>query len=354
MLSREAALVEIEALSRDALMRIVGESGLAVADISLIARSRGAQEQYDADDGAIIAGDEQHESTIELRSGTRGSSARRQLAQLWAVLAAVHASLVGGTKMTQRELWYRLKTTGLFASPQQVNDRVLDACAAISHRCGSPCPREALGVTAAPRGSMTGSVTLLPPVAPGADSAAPPPPQPLDASVYQVPGDTEAVRALRFGSDSRARCVLVVEKDSIFRRLIDDRFTERVPCVLITACGYPDLATRALVRAVVDALGVCAYALTDHNPHGLALMLAYKFGTAAHALERNACCPSLHWLGLRAADVRPGGLAYDGDGDDDALPADAFQPYTARDRSLLQGLRQRPCASHARTREDGH
>jgi hypothetical protein len=112
--------------------------------------------------GAAGEKDEAADDAIEVRSGTHGGAARRHLAQLWVVLDAVHATLHDGTKMTQRELWYRLKTTGLFSSPQQVNERVLDACAAISFRCGTPCPREALGITAAPRGSMTGCVTLLP------------------------------------------------------------------------------------------------------------------------------------------------------------------------------------------------
>ena len=353
-LTRAGALAEVEALASDALIRIVTESGLGVADLSLLARPRGALELYD-DDEAIVAAarcaagaagknDDAADDAIEVRSGTHGGAARRHLAQLWVVLDAVHATLLDGTKMTQRELWYRLKTTGLFASPQQVNERVLDACAAISCRCGTPCPREALGITAAPRGSMTGCVTLLASAAAVAAVA-----QPLDASVFQVPGDTEAVRALRFCPRSRARCVLVVEKDSVFRRLVDDRFVERLPCVLVTACGFPDLATRTLVRALVDALHVRAFALTDYNPHGLCLMLAYKHGTASFALEARACCPSLHWIGLRAADV---GAATDEDEDEDeddagGLPPDAFQPFTARDRAVCAGLRRRPCVARS-------
>ena len=347
-LTRAGALAEVEALASDALIRIVTESGLGVADLSLLARPRGALELYD-DDEAIVAAarcaagaagknDDAADDAIEVRSGTHGGAARRHLAQLWVVLDAVHATLLDGTKMTQRELWYRLKTTGLFASPQQVNERVLDACAAISCRCGTPCPREALGITAAPRGSMTGCVTLLASAAAVAAVA-----QPLDASVFQVPGDTEAVRALRFCPRSRARCVLVVEKDSVFRRLVDDRFVERLPCVLVTACGFPDLATRTLVRALVDALHVRAFALTDYNPHGLCLMLAYKHGTASFALEARACCPSLHWIGLRAADV---GAATEED-DASGLPPDAFQPFTARDRAVCAGLRRRPCVARS-------
>ena len=348
-LTRAEALAEVEALARDALIRIVTESGLGVADLTLLARPSGALELYDEDDAIVAAArcaagaagekDEAADDAIEVRSGTHGGAARRHLAQLWVVLDAVHATLHDGTKMTQRELWYRLKTTGLFSSPQQVNERVLDACAAISFRCGTPCPREALGITAAPRGSMTGCVTLLPSAAAAAAAVA----QPLDASVFQVPGDTEAVRALRFCPRIRARCVLVVEKDSVFRRLVDDRFVERLPCVLVTACGFPDLATRMLVRALVDSLKVPAFALTDYNPHGLCLMLAYKHGTARLALEARACCPSLHWIGLRAADV---GAATEED-DASGLPPDAFQPFTARDRAVCAGLRRRPCVARS-------
>ena len=86
--------------------------------------------------------------------------------------------------------------------------------------------------------------------------------------VWQIPGDTSLIRELRIAADSRARCVLVVEKDSVFRRLHNDGLHRRLPCVLITGCGFPDLATRTLVQHVVRALGVRAFVLTDYNPHG--------------------------------------------------------------------------------------
>ena len=362
MASRSVAEHEIAGLAVDALKRITSQHGLGVADVSLLVRQRGMCD----DDGALAEGAE----TTKM-GGEKGIAQRRQLAQLWTVLEATHATLRADSRCTQRELWYRLKTTGLFSGPPQVNERVLDACAVVSHRSGTAVLREGLGVIAAPRGSMTGCITLLPP-----DGA---PAQPLDTSVFQVPGSTEAIRALRFAADSRARCVLVVEKDSVFRRLIADGLLARFPCVLITASGYPDLATRALVGRVVDALRVRCFALTDYNPHGLALMLAYKHGTANLGLESGCCCPSLQWLGLRAAHVtqRGGGErqsaaastgypddddycsgddnfdyehAHDGvdgiyaDGGDAAargLPADVFQPMTSRDKSLLTGLLQR-------------
>ena len=407
---RDDVVRALEGLARDALVRIGTDHGLGVADVALLVRARGAVDQCT---GGLAA-----EGTTTTMGAARNIHMRRQLAQLWALLETLHASLVSGSKATQRELWYRLKPSGLFASPAQVNARILDLAAAVSLRLGAPCSRELLGVTAAPRGSITGCLTIVPPCdTPTSPGDAPtttlpdsPPPssryprdatahpnstashraglavgQPLDASVFQVPGDTEAIRRLGISAaDRRARCVLVVEKDSVFRRLVDDRFAGALPCVLVTACGFPDLATRALVRKVTAALGLRAFALTDYNPHGLALMLAYKHGTDALGLERDASCPSLEWLGLRADHVAAeghtlptvpvgeapargdplvgGGDANDRDDHDDdddhdgrvaaspprggetvyVLPDDARQPLSSRDKALLGSLSKRP------------
>ena len=252
---------------------------LPVANISLLKRERGMVDE----EGALL-----EDAAADTLCASRSIVARRHLAQLWAVLAAIHATLASDGRCTQRELWYRLKTTGMFASgPPLVNDRVLDACAAVSFRCGAAIRRETLGVIAAPRGQMTGCITLLATDGSGA------PPRPLDdGEVFQVPGDTELVRSLRFAAGSRARVVLVVEKDSIFRRLVADRFTERLPSVLITASGYPDLATRALVGSVVGALGVRCFALTDYNPHGSASATIEPPMPPNHQSPRRAANPS--------------------------------------------------------------
>ena len=190
----------------------------------------------------------------------------------------------------------------------QVYDRVSESGAIIAEWTGKACPREALGVIAAPRGSMTGTVSL----------ATPDGPRQLDDAVYAIPGDPEECSRLRFAS-SRARYVVVVEKDTVFTRLLDDRFTRLLPCLLITACGYPSLAVRALVQHVVKALALPCVVLTDYNPHGMALMLCYKHGSVSrspptrHTLRNKAtvllvrmsvvCCalrPPLRWTATAA------------------------------------------------------
>ena len=42
----------------------------------------------------------------------------------------------------------------------------------------------------------------------------------------------------------------------VFRRLVDDGLMRRLPCLLLTACGFPDYASRAALRRVADALDV--------------------------------------------------------------------------------------------------
>jgi len=42
--------------------------------------------------------------------------------------------------------------------------------------------------------------------------------------------------------------VVVVEKDSVFTKLVQERVFDQLPCVLVTAKGFPDLATRVFLK----------------------------------------------------------------------------------------------------------
>jgi len=56
---------------------------------------------------------------------------------------------------------------------------------------------------------------------------------------------------------SDAKFVLLVEKDAAFMRLAEDRFYNTYPCIIITAKGQPDVATRLFLRKVSERI----------NPH---------------------------------------------------------------------------------------
>jgi meiotic recombination protein SPO11 len=52
---------------------------------------------------------------------------------------------------------------------------------------------------------------------------------------------------LRRPIESDARYIVVVEKKCVFDELSAERFFNHLNCILVTASGTPDLATRAFV-----------------------------------------------------------------------------------------------------------
>ncbi|CAG8246252.1 unnamed protein product [Penicillium salamii] len=111
---------------------------------------------------------------------------------------------------------------------------------------------------------------------------------------------------------SRVRWVLVIEKEAVFHRLARTAYHIRATAgegLLVTGKGYPDLSTRLFLRKLFDLASTRIvplrfYALTDGDPHGIAIMSTYKYGSAAH-LHENArlSIPRLQWLGLRVSDI---------------------------------------------------
>lgn len=48
--------------------------------------------------------------------------------------------------------------------------------------------------------------------------------------------------------------MVVVEKDAVFQRLVEDGFAEQTGTILVTAKGMPDMATRAFLHFLCTAL----------------------------------------------------------------------------------------------------
>jgi DNA topoisomerase VI subunit A len=107
--------------------------------------------------------------------------------------------------------------------------------------------------------------------------------------------------------------------------LVEDKFWQRLPCVIITGKGFPDLATRAMVHQVSTKFQLPVYGLADCNPFGLSLLMTYKLGSARMG-SKFTC--DLKWLGLRPSQLA--GLN---------IPEDAMQEMTPRDIARLDSLK---------------
>ncbi|KAG0452800.1 hypothetical protein HPP92_025464 [Vanilla planifolia] len=146
----------------------------------------------------------------------------------------------------------------------------------------------------------------------------------LGPAGYAITGDLSVLNKLEFYSD--ARYIIVVEKDAIFQRLAEDRLFNQIPCILTTAKGYPDIATRFLLHRLNQAfVELPIYALVDWNPAGLSIVCTYKYGSITMGLEAYRYACNVKWLGLHKDDLQ-------------MIPQQSFMPLKPRDLQIAKSL----------------
>lgn len=223
---------------------------------------------------------------------------------------ATSASLLRARKTaTTRELYYCHAV--FFTDAKESAAAIARITAALE------TPRASLALLAATKGWVAGALTL---------------------NGVRLSASAPVTIAAEFASGARpdlavdgARFILVVEKEAIFRRLVEDKIWENsgMRCVVVTGGGQPDVATRAFVRFLSDAHGpaVPVLGLCDWNPYGLQIVLTYAHGSAARPDAASFAVPSMLWLGLRGADI-----------DIFGLPQSVRQRTTSADDSRARAL----------------
>ena len=180
----------------------------------------------------------------------------------------------------------------------EVNAAIQDCVALLS------APRACLGITCASRGAVAGRLQLKEDNA-WTDLAA-------SARGHAIPGDMAWVAAATLRSD--AAYVLVVEKDAVFNRLLQEHACERLGAVMLTARGQPDLASRAFLARLSALLPHApVLAVVDWNPSGVLILATYRVGSLRMGLEAGRYAVPVRWLAARHADLA-------GHADDDLLP----------------------------------
>ncbi|GAA5895322.1 hypothetical protein JCM8208_005977 [Rhodotorula glutinis] len=210
----------------------------------------------------------------------------RELACLLKVIELVLEALKSGIVCTKRDMYYR--DVNLFVK-QAIVDSLVDDLAATLH-----VRRSELNVVATAKGLFAGDVKLV--LTDGSELSS------ADQGAL-IPSGTSIDR-LELG---KVKWVLVVEKDAIFQTLatsslLDD--DELGAGVLLTGKGYPDLATRELLKRLSDELpSTPIFALVDSDPHGLSILSVYAHGSALQSHDaHNLVVPRLQWLGVKGTE----------------------------------------------------
>nr|OQO28727.1 hypothetical protein B0A51_02970 [Rachicladosporium sp. CCFEE 5018] len=229
------------------------------------------------------------------------------------ILELMHEALRNDTVLSKRDIYYR--DPALF-NKQSTVDRYVDD---IAYTFG--VPRSGLNVTAVAKGSILGAATFTR----------------RDGSSLCVDADAKGVlvpplRDILSVSVSSVAWILVIEKEATFRSIAASLYWQQNggQGILITAKGYPDVATRALLQCLTTPTpqnsfaSPPVYGLTDFDPDGLAIFTTYKHGSARLGNEYAGLkLPDMQWLGLRSsalADV------------DDTHASQGLLPLTPRDR----------------------
>lgn len=222
-------------------------------------------------------------SQDETNLGTRtisfsNKSSERTFTCIMVVLLEIYKLLGRNLTCTKREIYYR--DVELFGSQEAVNKAVNVICAMMNVQ------EFELGVLSSSKGLIAGDLVII--IGDERINC---------ATTQAVPSNPSAITSF----ESTADYVLVVEKDTVFQRLVNDKIFDRIDgrIVLITAKGYPDGNTRILLKKISTELPLLPiYILVDADPHGVEIMCTYKFGslTKIHNAEHLAV-PKIEWIG---------------------------------------------------------
>jgi DNA topoisomerase-6 subunit A len=106
-----------------------------------------------------------------------------------------------------------------------------------------------------------------------------------------------------------AEFVLLVEKDTQFSRLSEDKFWKKHNCILLTGNGQAPRGVRRLARRLHDEWRLPVYVLMDNDPWGYYIYSVIKQGSINLAFEsQRMAIPNAKFIGLSSRDPETYGL----------------------------------------------
>ncbi len=163
--------------------------------------------------------------------------------------------------------------------------------------------REELHVFADSRGAMIGEITII-------DAGDTIDCTRMGTGGYAIPSIVEP-DVIQF-KKCKAKFILHVEKGTVWRRFVEDRFWEDHNCILIHGGGQPPRGVRRLLRRMHDELKLPVYCLLDNDPWGYYIYSVIKQGSINLAFESGRMAvPRAKFIGVSSFDYERCGLSDD-------------------------------------------
>ncbi|CDR40623.1 hypothetical protein NBRC10512_008098 [Rhodotorula toruloides] len=238
----------------------------------------------------------------------------KELACLLRLVELVLEGLRDEKVSTKRDLYYR--DVALFGKQTIVDSLIDNLAATLDVR------RSELNVVAAAKGLVAGTIKLVM----------------KDRTVQNGPEQSVLIptaQTLESVEADAAEWLLVIEKEAVFQSLASSPILNDLELgngVILTGKGYPDIATRDLLKLLSDSYpSLPLFALVDSDPHGLDILSTYRFGSAALSHDSaNLAVPRLEWLGVKGTEW-----------DDLGVDRDELLPLSLHDRRKALAMLKR-------------
>ncbi|OXA46425.1 Meiotic recombination protein SPO11 [Folsomia candida] len=230
-----------------------------------------------------------------VKFGTKIS--QRKFALQFHLMSKIHGMVIKSMNCTIRDLYY--ENVSLYESQNRLESAIYDLCHILK------VPRDALRLEATSKGLMAGNLKFQTTTGDVINLA-------HFKSGMLIPSVSGVDDMCEIQSD--AKQIIVVEKDAVFQRLIDERVFEEIgPTILITGKGYPDLVTLKMIRKLRDALNLTVFAFVDCDPYGVEIASVIRWGSFKQAsiakcandwsIAEELTVPNLVWLGLLPSEI---------------------------------------------------
>ncbi len=154
--------------------------------------------------------------------------------------------------------------------------------------------REELHVFAGSKGALIGELTFV-------DSGDTIDATKLGSGGYAIPSIVEP-NVIQF-KKCKAKYVLHVEKDTVWRRFVEDRFWEKHRCILTHGGGQPSRGVRRMLYRLHDELKLPVVCLLDNDPWGYYIYSVIKQGSINLAFESSRMAvPNARFIGVSSFD----------------------------------------------------
>jgi DNA topoisomerase-6 subunit A len=159
-------------------------------------------------------------------------------------------------------------------------------------------PRESFNVYPKDRGGMFGDLNI--------EYTFPPAYEGQVKNLTDNPDGAPIGRSLTSSKflDTSADKVIVIEKDAMFARFVEEKVHEKFNAILIQTEGIPSRSARMVIRRLNQDMGLPVYIFTDGDPWGLHIAMVIISGSAVAAHLRGLTTPDAKWVGVWGSDIQ--------------------------------------------------